>query len=98
VGASVRLRLRVSPGAARTEVVGRHSGAWKVRVAAPPEGGRANDAVLRLLAEATGVPRTNVEIVAGHAARDKVVALAGIDAAELDRRLTSAVTGERKGP
>ena len=98
MGASVRLQLRVSPGAAHTEVVGRHGGAWKVRVAAPPEGGRANDAVLRLLADATGVPRTHVEIVAGHAARDKVVALAGIDAAELDRRLTSAVTGERKVP
>jgi uncharacterized protein len=62
-------------------------------VAAPPEGGRANDAVVRLLSAAAGVARSDVEIVAGHGARDKVVSLAGIDAAELDRRLASAASG-----
>ena len=75
-------------------MVGRHGEAWKVRVAAPPEGGRANEAVVRLLADTLGLRRRDVAIVAGHGARDKVVTLIGIDAEELEARLGS-VTGGR---
>jgi uncharacterized protein (TIGR00251 family) len=92
---STRLRLRVAPGAARGEVVGRHGEAWKVRVAAPPEGGRANEAVVRLLAETLSVPRQAVTLVAGHGARDKIVELAGLDSAQIERRLSSAAGKER---
>lgn len=80
-------------------MVGRHGEAWKVRVAAPPEGGRANEAVVRLLADTLGLPRRDVAIVAGHGARDKVVTLIGIDAEELEARLGSLTGGlgaERK--
>jgi uncharacterized protein (TIGR00251 family) len=87
---STRLRLRVSPGARRSEVVGRHGDGWKVRVAAPPEGGRANEAVLDLLAERLDVPRRSLSIVSGHTAREKVVLMDGIDAAEGERRLERA--------
>ncbi len=92
---STRLRVRVSPGAARAGVVGRHGEAWKVRVAAAPEGGRANDAVIRLLADTLGAPRASVTIVSGHGGRDKVVELAGVDSAQIERRLTSAAGKER---
>ena len=92
---STRLRLRVSPGANRAVVVGRYGQAWKVRVAAPPEGGRANDALLRLLAETLSVPRDAVKLVSGHAARDKVVELAGIDETLVERRLSSAAGKEQ---
>lgn len=85
-----RLALRVSPGAARAAVVGRQGAAWKVRVAAPPEGGKANDAVVRLLAETLGVPRRDVAIVSGHGARDKIVTLSGIGPGEIERRLAAA--------
>jgi len=94
-GASTRLRLRVSPGADRPAVVGRYGEAWKVRVAAPAEGGRANDAVVRLLAETLSVPRDAVKLVSGQSARDKIVELAGIDGNLAERRLTSAVGKER---
>src|SRR5436309_3724807 len=93
---STRLRLRVAPGAARTGVVGRHGEAWKVRVAAPAEAGRANDAVVRLLAEALSLPRASVKLVSGHGARDKIVELAGIDPGEIDRRLSTAAGKERR--
>ena len=73
-----RLRLRVLPGARRSEIAGRHGDGWKVRVAAPPENGRANDAVRRLLAERLDLPRSAVTIVSGHTAREKVVELDGI--------------------
>jgi uncharacterized protein len=89
-GAVTRLRLRVSPGAGRSAVVGRHGAGWKVRVAAAPERGRANDAVVGLLAETLRLPRPRIRLVSGFTARDKIVELAGIDPEEIDRRLTSA--------
>jgi uncharacterized protein len=94
---STRVRLRVSPGAARAGIVGRHGDAWKVRVAAPPEGGRANEAVVRLLADTLSVPREAVTLVAGHGARDKIVELAGLGPSQIERRLLSAAGKERRG-
>jgi uncharacterized protein (TIGR00251 family) len=91
---STRLRLRVSPGARSAHVVGRHGEAWKVRVAAPPEGGRANEAVVRLLAETLSLPRDAVTVVSGHGARDKIVRLDGLDRTQIERRLTSAAAKE----
>jgi uncharacterized protein YggU (UPF0235/DUF167 family) len=93
---STRLRLRVSPGAARAGVVGRHGEAWKIRVAAAPEGDRANEAVIRLLADTLSVPRDAVTLVSGHGGRDKIVELAGLGPSQIDRRLTSAAGKERR--
>jgi hypothetical protein len=96
VEATTRLQLRVTPGATRAQVVGRHGTAWKVRVTAAPEAGRANDAVVRLLAETLRLPRRDVEIVSGHTARDKVAAVRGIDADETERRLAVALGGDER--
>ncbi len=85
--AATRLRLRVSPGAKRSEIVGRQGDAWKVRVSAAPERGRANDALLRLLSETLRVPQTLLSLVSGHASRDKIVELRGLDGEEAERRL-----------
>lgn len=87
---STRLRLRVSPGANVAEVAGRHGDAWKVRVAAAPERGRANDAVVDLLARTLAVPRSSVTLVSGHGARDKIVRLTGVAPDEAERRLSLA--------
>lgn len=87
---TTRLRLKVSPGAARTELAGRHGDAWKVRVSAAPERGRANDAVVRLLAGRLGLPRAAVSVVSGHSARDKIVELRGLDPGEAERRMEDA--------
>ncbi|HET7855582.1 MAG TPA: DUF167 domain-containing protein [Gaiellaceae bacterium] len=82
-----RITVTVSPGAARSELVGRHGDGWKVRVSAPPEGGKANDAVVALLAEVLGVRRSEVAVVAGRASRRKVVEISGLDPDEIARRL-----------
>jgi len=87
---TTRLRLRVVPGARTSGVVGRQGEAWKVRVAAAPEHGRANDAVVRLLAETIGVPREDVAVVAGRGSRDKTIELTGVGQALVERRLASA--------
>ena len=93
---STRLRLRVAPGASRAGIVGRHGDAWKVRVTAPPEGGRANDAVVRLLSETLSVPRDSVALVSGHGGRDKIVELTGLGPSQIERRLSSAAGKERR--
>ena len=61
-----------------------------MRVSAPPEDGRANDAVVRLLAETLGVQRTQVELVSGHASREKMVLLEGVEQADAERLLAAA--------
>ena len=90
VAPTTRLRLRVAPGASRPGVVGRHGDAWKIRVGAAPERGRANDAVLELLAQTLAVPRANVTLVSGGGSRNKIVELAGIEPDEIERRLATA--------
>src|SRR5947208_16730358 len=94
---TTRLRLRVSPGASRAAVVGRHGDAWKVRVTEPPEHGRANEAVVQLLAKVLALPRDAVAIVSGHSGRDKIVELTGVGPALIERRLSSASAPARPG-
>src|SRR5256885_7701943 len=84
---STRLRLRVSPGARSNAIIGRHGEGWKVRVTAAPEGGKANEAVLRLLAERLDLPGKSLTLVSGPSSRDKIVELQGIDTMEAERRL-----------
>ena len=72
-GDALVLTLHVQPGASRTEIAGVHGGALKVRLAAAPVDGRANDALRRFLAEAFGVPVRNVAIERGESSRRKVV-------------------------
>lgn len=88
-GPSTRLRLRVSPGAPRSEIVGRHGEGWKVRVAAAPEDGKANDALLDLLATTFEIPRARIALVGGRTSRDKTVVLEGLSAHDVETRLAS---------
>ncbi len=88
----MRLTLRVSPSAPRSGIVGRYGAGWKVRVAAPPERGKANDEVVSLFASALGVKLPDVRVVAGATGRDKVVEVSGLSPAEVDERLTKAGT------
>jgi uncharacterized protein len=86
--------LRVSPGAERSEIVGRHGEGWKVRVAARAERGKANDALLDLLAEVLSVQRSTIRLVAGKGGRDKVIEVEGVTSSEADRLLAGR---KRKG-
>jgi uncharacterized protein (TIGR00251 family) len=84
---AARLELKVVPGASRAGIAGWLGDTLKVRVSAPPERGKANAAVVELLAGALGVPEERVRIVAGAASPRKVVEIAGLSAAEVRARL-----------
>lgn len=77
--------VRVVPRASKSAVAGEHGGALKVRVAAPPVEGAANEELARFLAKAFGVAARDVEIVSGHASKTKRVRVSGAKASDLSR-------------
>lgn len=78
VSGGVRFAVHVQPRARRTEIVGVHGDALKLRLQAPPVEGAANEALVAFLADALGVPRRNVEIVSGASSRTKVIEVRGV--------------------
>lgn len=87
------LRVVVQPGARRDELAGPHGDAVRVRVTAPPVGGRANEAVLRVLARVLGVDPGSLTVTAGATGRRKRVLVRGLAAAEVEARLGEARSG-----
>lgn len=83
----MRITLHVQPRASKTEVAGMHGDAIKVRVAAPPVEGAANEEVRRFLAKMLGVPVSAVTVVHGETGRRKTVEVVGAKAAEVMARL-----------
>jgi uncharacterized protein (TIGR00251 family) len=85
-----RIVVTISPGARRSELVGRHGDAWKFRIAAAPERGRANAELIDFVARILAVQRDDVAIVSGYASRRKIVEVGGVETEELGRRLARA--------
>lgn len=88
----VSFAVRVIPRAGRTGVAGLRGDALLVRLAAPPVDGAANDALVAFLARALACPKRDVVIVAGHASRDKRVAVGGLTADTVARRLSAILS------
>lgn len=84
------LIVQVQPRAPRSEVVGPHGDAVKIRLAAPPVDGAANAELVRFLAERLGVRRNDVTIVRGNTARRKTLRIRGVSAATARRALLGA--------
>ncbi len=85
---SCLLEVEVQPRASRTEVVGWREGRLRVRLAAPPVDGAANEALVALLAGRLGLPKRQVIIVAGQTGRRKRLRIDGLDRAEVEARTT----------
>lgn len=75
----MRLRIRVTPRSSKDEVIGTRDGVVLVRVTAPPEGGKANAKVCKVIAKALGVPPTSVSVTRGASAREKTIEVAGVE-------------------
>lgn len=81
------LKVRVQPRAAKNETAGLYEDALKLRLTAPPVDGEANEACRRFLAELFSVPRSRVEIVAGHTGRNKMIRISGLKMDSILQRL-----------
>jgi hypothetical protein len=91
--ARVTFAVRVIPRAGRTAIAGVRGNALLVRLAAPPVDGAANDALIALIARQFDRPKRDVAIVAGPSSRDKRVAIAGLTAEAVGRRLSDILSG-----
>jgi uncharacterized protein (TIGR00251 family) len=95
VPARTLLRLKIVPNARRSEVVGEHGDAIKIKVQAPALDGKANAALLDFLAEALAIPIRTLELTAGEKSRDKTVAISGLEMTEIRGRLLGGIERDK---
>jgi uncharacterized protein len=87
-----QLSVKVIPGASQNKIAGWIGDALKIRVQAPPEKGKANAAVISLLADFLNIPEKRLSICAGHGSQNKVVEVQGVSDAELINKLSGLAT------
>ena len=87
VEGGVRLQVRVQPRASRSELAGLYAGRVRIRLAAPPVDGGANEELERFLARLLSVPRRAVSLTAGHSSRQKTVVVLGVTTADARKAL-----------
>jgi len=80
---SLIFNLRVVPRAAKSEIVGEHDGALKIRLVSPPVNGAANAELIKILSKKLNVPKSEVEIISGQTSKQKQVRINGIDSKKL---------------
>jgi uncharacterized protein len=97
VPGGIVLRVKAVPGASRTRIAGVLGDRLKVQVAAPAEGGKANDALCKLMAETLGVPLRQVTVIAGHTQARKTLSIAGMTIAGAAARLGLESTTQGSG-
>ncbi len=86
------LPVRAQPGARRVGVQGEQAGALKIAVTAPPEDGRANQALIEVLRKSLGVKRSQVELIGGQTSRDKRFLIRGLSRTELEARMKALLS------
>ena len=88
---AVTFAVRVQPRASQTAIVGALDGALKLRLAAPPVDGAANEELIRWLAKFFDVPRAAVELLSGATAKQKLIRVSGVQPAAAEQKLNAAV-------
>ena len=91
---AVTFRVRVQPRASRTEITGEQAGAIKLRIAAPPVDGKANEECRKFLAKLVRVSASSVEIISGDSSRDKVIRIRDTSVERIRKALDTAIQGE----
>jgi uncharacterized protein (TIGR00251 family) len=86
-------KVQVVPRASQSQIMGEHNGALRVRLAAPPVDGAANEELVRILARAFAVPRRAIEIKSGHSSKTKLVQVTGANFSALEKNLAELKAG-----
>ena len=89
-GASVRISVKVLPNAGKNEIIGPVNGVWRIKIAAPPDKGKANKELVDFLSEILGVRKNNLNILKGHSSHNKILAVEGISPEDVTSRLLGA--------
>lgn len=88
-GGDLTFAIHVAPRASRSEIIGEHDGALRVRLAAAPVEGAANQELIRLLAKSLKLPQNAFEIVSGVRSRRKIIRVRGGNVAQIERLVPS---------
>ena len=83
----MKIPLKVVPGASRDEIAGWLGNRLKIRVTAPPESGKANAAVIKILSAQLNIPKSSVSIISGSTAPQKIVEIIGLSEGEIREQL-----------
>ncbi|MGE0128584.1 MAG: DUF167 domain-containing protein [Blastocatellales bacterium] len=94
---AVTFAVRVQPRASKSGVAGELDGAIKIRLAAPPVDGEANEELIRFLAKLFGLPRANVSLISGSTSKNKVVKISGISPNDAERKLNEELKRKSDG-
>lgn len=84
---TAEIKVRVVPRASRSEIVGLHDDAWKVRLMSPPVDGAANEELIRLLSKILGVAKTDIDLLSGQTSKTKRLRIGGLTQARADALL-----------
>ncbi len=87
-----RIRVDVQPNAHRNAIAGFQDSVLKLKIAAPPVGGKANEALVRFLAEVLGVPKSDVTVEKGLSGRHKTVSVRGLTQEQVDQRAARLIS------
>jgi uncharacterized protein len=84
----VKISLKVSPGSSKNEVVGLANGVWRVKIAAPPDKGKANKELVDFLSKRLGLRKDCLVILKGQTSHNKLISIEGLTSEEVTRRLS----------
>jgi uncharacterized protein len=85
---NTRIAVKVTPNAGRNEVLGLTSGVWRIKIAAPPDKGKANRELIEFLSDLLGLRKDNIEIIKGQTSHNKLVLISGLSPEDVSRRLS----------
>ena len=89
------IAVRAQPGAKRNSILGERDGALRVAVTAAPDKGKANQAIVQMLADAFGLTKSSIEIVSGQTSRQKKFLLAGLEISDITEMLQKIIVSDQ---